>query len=174
MPQNLIRREHNTELARAFRTIVSSGWANLSDGNVEASTGHFALVRIEAAELAELVEAFEDYFTTTISPGNYLVVEDSDGNTELTEYYMLDGALEVYNHLSREFAIWDATCPKCDNEGPHVRLDGNLHQCVCGHTWDPTEGVEKRREDMPLDAKFQPQEPLDEQGNLLGNKYRRL
>lgn len=178
MAQNLVGRQINTPLARAFRQIVTAGWANLSDGNVEAPTGHFALVHIEPAEMRELMEAvFEDEpEPVTIYPGSYLVLEDSDGNTELLEYYVLDGALEAYNRNMREFALWGPQCPECDNDGPHGRSPvSNNRRCSCGHIWDPTEGVEVKREDMPFDSKFQrSEEPLDEQGNLLGNKYRRL
>lgn len=143
----------NTPLARAFREIVTAGWANLSDGNVEANTGHFALVHIEPSELEELKLVFEsrDDFVVPY-PGTYLIEEDSNGNTTVTDYPTLDGCLESYNRLAREFAIWDATCPKCENTGPHTRSSkDNAHTCVCGETWDPTEGAEVTMP-RPLDA----------------------
>src|SRR5689334_16906680 len=50
----------NTELTKAFRQIVTAGWANKSDGNVEANTGHFALITIEPNEMPELIDAVFD------------------------------------------------------------------------------------------------------------------
>lgn len=98
----------NTPLARAFRQIVTAGWANLSDGDVESPMGHFAVVHIEPAELRELVDAvFEDDAEFgTIYPGSYLVVEDSDGNTTLHEYVSLNATMSSYNALQAEFSKW--------------------------------------------------------------------
>ena len=137
--------QHNTELARSFRTITLGGWANLSDGDVEAPTGFFALVHIEPNELAELKAAFDDEYGFVLPmPGSYLYGQDSNGNSSVTEYLTLDRALEAYNQLSREFALWSPTCPECGNEGPHTRVqqpNDNTHVCVCGNRWDPTDGV---------------------------------
>lgn len=132
-------RQINSELARTFREIVTAGWANKSSGSVESPTGAFALVLIDPSELTELVEACE--IETPLYPGSYLVVEDSDGNTELIEYLNHQRAKEAYRHAEREYAIWSATCPKCGSEGPHDRLSQptpNSHQCACGEIWDPT------------------------------------
>lgn len=38
----------SSELEGLFREIVTAGWANQSDGNVEAPTGYFAKVTIAA------------------------------------------------------------------------------------------------------------------------------
>ena len=45
-----------------FKSIISAGWANKSDGNVEAPTGAFAVVEIPRplGELAEMKAAVED------------------------------------------------------------------------------------------------------------------
>jgi hypothetical protein len=133
----------NTPLARLFRTIVTAGWANLSDGNVEAPTGAFSLVHIEPTELDELMLAVFDGadLPVRLYPGSYFVHEDSDGNTTVTEYITLNRALEAYNSLVREFAWWDATCSECDMEGPHTNatLDGKpALKCDNGHIFDPT------------------------------------
>src|SRR6478609_4695909 len=136
----------NTDLARAFRTIVTAGWGNLSDGDVSSPVGHFAIVHIEPAEMAELVDAvFDGEQVVTIYPGSYLVREDSDGNTELIEYLTLNNAMEVYNVLQSEYSIWNATCPKCGDAGPHSRVqkpNDNTHGCACGQRWDPITGEE--------------------------------
>lgn len=131
-------RQINTPLARTFRAIVTAGWANESDGNVEAPTGHFAYVTIEENEVSDVLDAigFDEDFAP-IFPGAFIVMEDSDGNTELIEFS--SNALAAFRALQRDYAIWNASCPKCGNEGPHKRLAENLHRCVCGETWDPTE-----------------------------------
>lgn len=99
----------NTPLARAFQQIVTAGWGNLSDGNVEAPTGHFSVIIIEPAELKELIEAvFDDYEgEPVIYPGDYVLVEDSDGNAQLTEYLTGAAAIQAFTMLSAEFEKWE-------------------------------------------------------------------
>lgn len=139
MPQNLVGRHINNDLARTFRAIVDAGWANKSDGDVEAPTGHFAFVSIAPNELSELLDAIghHESFGPPM-PGVYLVIEDSDGNTTLLEYYVESGAKMAFNMMAREYAIWNANCPNCGDEGPYDRLHGNVHKCSCGWAWDPT------------------------------------
>lgn len=133
----------NNPLARAFQQIVTAGWANMSDGEVEAPTGHFAFINIEPAELAELTSAVfdDDASASIIYPGSYILIEDSHGNATLMEYRLKSKALEVLRHLMREYALWAPNCPRCGNEGPHGRMvppKGNTFVCCCGQTWDPT------------------------------------
>jgi len=149
----------NTPLARAFQQIVTSGWANLSEGDVEAPTGHFALIHIEPNELAELTDAVfsdGDYpGPITDYVGSFLLEEDSYGNATLIEFSDLDAALESYNRLAREFALWGPACPKCGSEGIHTATVDNTFLCACGMIWNPTLGVEVNREDLPFDVRFQ-------------------
>ncbi len=99
--------EHNTVKARAFREAVTAGWNNLSDGNVEAPTGHFAIISIEESELKEFNEVFEEQVGDyTFVTGFYLLTEDSDGNSRLREYQTLDDSLKVFNELQVEFSAW--------------------------------------------------------------------
>jgi hypothetical protein len=132
----------NTPLTRVFRTIVTAGWANLSDGNVEAPTGAFSLVHIETNEINDLVAAvFDGQVSPVPYPGDYLVLEDSDGNTTVTEYITLDRAMAAYNQLVIEFTIWDwDECPECGIGGPfqNIGVHENKLKCDNGHTWDPT------------------------------------
>jgi hypothetical protein len=143
----------NTPLARLFRQIVTAGWANQSDGNVEAPTGHFALVNIAPAEMGELKDAVfgdepdtDDY--KMLYPGNYLVEEDSDGNTTVTEYLSEARALAAFVQLQREFVLWDYECwcgvGGTQNIGPG-QIAGvhhsNIIKCSNGHLTDPTEGI---------------------------------
>lgn len=125
----------NTDLVRSFQYIVNGGWANLSDGSVEAPQGFFAIIRIEPNELAELTAAFAEEFglydLPAPMPGSYLYREDSDGNRSITEYLTLDRAMAEYNELQSEFVTWSAP--------PEVKhFDGTAtHQfstgpCSCG------------------------------------------
>lgn len=104
-PGDIVGQNVNDEKARAFQKIVTAGWGNLSDGNVnESPVGHVSLIHIEAAELEELALAvfdnvIEDTDRPTIYPGSYVLVEDSDGNATLTEHLTLNIALNYYNHL---------------------------------------------------------------------------
>ena len=140
----------NDEVARAFRQIVTAGWGNMSDGDVEAPCGHFAAVSIEPNEMRELMDAvFEDEANRpTIYPGDYLVCEDSDGNTEVYEYLSTAALMRVYKQLQTDFALWSPTCPSCGEEGTtherHQFPRDNRHKCAaCGHIWDPTGEYEK-------------------------------
>ena len=137
--------QHNTPLARTFRSIVTAGWANLTDGNVESPQGYFSLVHIEPNELSQFAE-----FGVPVYPGTYLVEEDSNGNTSLTEYLTLDRGLKVWNQLALEFAIWDADeCPECGMSGPfqNIGVKENILKCGNNHTWDPTPELRT----LPLD-----------------------
>lgn len=158
-------RQHNTDLAKAFDALVNAGWANLSDGDAEAPTGHFALVHIVPAELAEIKDVLEacEENDVTIYPGSYIVEVDSDGNKTLIEYLTLDNALVVYNNAQREFAIWNATCPveSCHMSGPMIQqvLSGKVTlKCDNGHLFDPFDGMMSLAElrNRPLDAGRKP------------------
>jgi hypothetical protein len=154
-----MERQINTPLARDFRQIVTAGWANKSDGNVEAPGGHFALVSISDDEYDELVDAVFDGQDMSGQPresylGHFIVEEDSDGNTELIECKNLHEAENVYHSALREYNIWASVCPKCGAEGPHEEINGIepplMHKCACGAKWDPT-GVTRHLHD-PLGA----------------------
>lgn len=141
---NIVQTQINTDLTRTFTRITVDGWANASDGNVEAPTGWFACVNIEPAELGELARACElpdlpDF--PMPYPGHYLYEVDSDGNRTITEFLSKHALLEAYNFKRREFARWDAEdceeCGKSDCLEP-VTMDGSEKKCVaCGHTFDP-------------------------------------
>lgn len=102
MPHEWKVQNVNDEKARAFQQIVTAGWGNLSDGDVnESPIGHVSLIHIEPSERSELVDAvFEgEPIPNGVYPGSYVLVEDSDGNATLTEHLTLDIALNYYNHL---------------------------------------------------------------------------
>lgn len=108
-----IDQQINTPLARAFRTIVTAGWANQSDGNVEAQGGHFALVTIMPSELQELTEAVFDQpgnelDGALIRPGAFILFEDSAGNSTLIEYASERSAQNQYDECEARYNDWMA------------------------------------------------------------------
>lgn len=140
---NIVQTQINSDLTRSIDYIAGAGWANTSDGNVEAPTGWFACVNIEPAELGELINAceLEKLYLVKPYPGHYLLEVDSDGNKTVVEFLSKHALLEAYNSKRREFARWDCdTCPECDTEGniEPITLDHSEKKCLaCGHTFDP-------------------------------------
>jgi hypothetical protein len=100
-----------------FRSIIAAGWSVASDGDVKASTGHFAIVRIpenenerfqmrEAVFLDELDEA---EFFDTIAAGWYFIVEDSQGRISYSNtknnaeaFRLFDKAADIYSQCAGE------------------------------------------------------------------------
>lgn len=101
-------------VAGVFRSIITAGWANDSDGSVEASTGHFAKVEIpsHAGERAEMRDAVfsedseEGAVFDTIEAGWYLVKEDSDGNVTYEKCKGYAEATVLFEGLEHDFAEW--------------------------------------------------------------------
>lgn len=97
-----------------FKTIVGSGWAVASDGNVESPTGYFARVEIpsregERDEMLEAVIQFDDKDLRKkfreLEPGWYLTTEDSYGLIWVywsNEVHVTD----AYGHLVEEYDDW--------------------------------------------------------------------
>ena len=97
----------------AFRAVVTAGWGVKSSGDVEAPTGHFAVVEIpeHAGERAEMraavfdgdAEAAEGF--DCLDAGWYLVTEDSNGNVS----YSRDSQVWVnrrFDELDAAYALW--------------------------------------------------------------------
>jgi hypothetical protein len=112
-------RELDSMFDRTFRQICESGWANESDGNVEAPCGYFFIVEIpeKGGELDELIDACEvgrEYDDGTFqyplpAPGWYIAVTDSNG---LWWVFGSDtGAESVarrdYNERVEAFSLWN-------------------------------------------------------------------
>lgn len=99
-----------------FKTLVTGGWANESDGNVEAPSGYFAKVIIRDNEHAEVVQAFgEEYesisgneddkrFATT---GFFGTLEDSNGFIWVTKFTDEADLDDWYAGLQEQFSTWD-------------------------------------------------------------------
>lgn len=102
-----ITQEVNTQLARDLQRVVTAGWANQSDGNVEAPTGHFAKIIIEPNELNELVNAVFDGEDCLLGAGYYLLTEDSDGNALVEQFAERTPLHAEYNRLVSDYAHWD-------------------------------------------------------------------
>ena len=102
-----------TALEAVLQAMVTGGWANESDGNVEAPTGHFARVSNSAAELAEVVAAFDDVITaygmddTSELVGHFLITEDSQGFVFITAYDNPIALTRDFQALQDAYALWD-------------------------------------------------------------------
>lgn len=108
-PGQLLWRSDDRLLSNSFKAIVTGGWANESDGNVEAPTGHFALVVINENDLPSFTDLFEQpEFDGLDVPvfGNYVFLEDSDGNGHLYKFLTAFWADKFFRDLEREFSQW--------------------------------------------------------------------
>jgi hypothetical protein len=102
-----------TPLEAVLQAMISEGWANESDGNVDSPTGHFARVSNSESELPEVVDAFEDVITTYGMDdtreliGHFLVVEDSQGFVHISAYDNPIDLTRDFQELQDAFAKWD-------------------------------------------------------------------
>ena len=93
-----------------FKAIVTGDWSIESDGDVESTTGAFALVEIphHAGELAEMQDAFNDPDTdyTWPDPGWFVTTEDSNGQIWVYEFASEREATVAYRKLIDEYTEW--------------------------------------------------------------------
>ena len=140
--QIMTQTQYNTELANFFDRVAINGWGNQSDGDVECLTGHFTLIIVTEAERAEFMDANADEDEMELPVvGNWILSRDSDGNRCLDTFDTEASASHTFKLLQKEFALWDACCPNCENEGPFQRAQYNNLVCSCGIKFDPTEGI---------------------------------
>lgn len=107
---------------RLFKSIVSSGWANESDGNVESVTGYFALIEIPSniGELQEMQHAvdesslIEDEWPES---GWYTCYENSDGLIFVFEWRNEAAARDWYSKQEELFGRWDLEENGSDGHG---------------------------------------------------------
>lgn len=98
----------------AFRSIVSAGWNVKSGGDVEANTGHFAIVEIpaHAGERAEMRDAVfaedevEAEIFDSIPAGWFMVFEDSQGNVGLANADNKADAEQMFQSAEADYAEW--------------------------------------------------------------------
>lgn len=101
----------------SFKQIISGGWAQQSDGNVEAPTGFFALIPISREDLkregGSLWDAIfnEDDYSRSLEvprPGYYVTTENEQGIIWVYRYSDLNSASAMYDKLEDEYLKWDA------------------------------------------------------------------
>jgi hypothetical protein len=102
-----------TALEAVLQAMVTGGWANESDGDVSAPTGHFARVSNTIDEMSEVWQAFNEEMSaygmddSSVLIGHYLVVEDSQGNVTVTAYDNPIALTRDFQALQDEFAEWN-------------------------------------------------------------------
>lgn len=97
-----------------FRSIVSAGWNVKSSGDVESSTGHFAIVEIpaHAGERAGMRDAVfsddpvEAEIFDSIPAGWFLVIEDFQGSIGLVKADDKDDADKLFQMFETDYVAW--------------------------------------------------------------------
>ena len=94
-----------TDDERNLRALVTAGWANESDGHVDSPMGHFAIIDLvnDRHEMADVLEIDEDELPAA---HYYLVVEDSNGNVDVSTYYMFSSAEDEFRDLQQHYVLW--------------------------------------------------------------------
>lgn len=103
-----------TALEAVLQAMVTGGWANESDGDVDSPQGAFARVTNEPAELGEVQGAFNDVMRmygwneddAKQLIGHFLVREDSQGFVDITSY---DNPIQLtrdYQQLQDAYSLW--------------------------------------------------------------------
>lgn len=150
----------NTPTARCFRQIVSAGWANKSDGHVESPVGHFSLVTISPTEMTELVAGvFADHpydpaqfcakcdgfcqgLESPLYPGAYIVMEDNDGNTHVTEFLSDAAAERDFDESAKAYGVWEQGWKEQAIQSDIAAIGRYMETSV----WDPKAVIENRPE----------------------------
>jgi hypothetical protein len=96
------------DIDNAFKAIIANGWANQTDGDVEAPTGFFTIIDMSTerdmiteilgeADLAEAMEHIESKW--------YATTEDSNG---ILSYWDTDeaGAKEYFKQMQKRYFKW--------------------------------------------------------------------
>lgn len=104
-------RHMKTGLEAVLQAMISGGWANESDGDVDSPVGHYARITNTPAEMHEVSLAFADVMSTyecesDALVGYWLVVEDSQGNVSVTSFdneYLLTAA---YMDIDDAYSMW--------------------------------------------------------------------
>jgi hypothetical protein len=102
-----------TPLEALLQAMVTGGWATQSGGSVESPTGAYASVSVLPSEVGECIDAFEDVVAMysldayTQLVGEWLVVEDEQGNVAITNYGLPSHLARAFNALDAQFTAWD-------------------------------------------------------------------
>lgn len=111
--------KYDTERDEALHRLCQEGWANESDGNVEAPTGYFWRITNTTQNVTELRDVlgeelplFDDYHLLV---GAFILREDTQGFIHVQEYPGQypdrtgdDRARVAFQALQRAFAPWEA------------------------------------------------------------------
>lgn len=111
-------------VTRVLHQMSLDGWANESDGDVEAPTGWFAYMINEPAERDSLVDAFGDVMadedvTVDQVMGAWLLMEDSFGFKYAVSAEEAGSIRAMFAQLSRGYLTW-ATA---DEDDPNYCAD---------------------------------------------------
>lgn len=100
----------NSTKETAFRTLVTAGWANVSDGDTKATTGFFAMIDMttERPMMTQvLVEAgIEPQVIDRIESGWYMVTENDDGLIFIAGPQQENRVSQWYEAKAAEYAAW--------------------------------------------------------------------
>lgn len=125
-------RSTTTESDTFFKSIEWD-WYESTDGEVEASTGWFGLLRIDDAfryHWAQVVVGGGTYpgrdpMPESIEDGLYLVTIDNNGLVWANQAPVEDATRANYQELIQQYADWltsdeddESNVPDCDNPGP--------------------------------------------------------
>lgn len=97
-----------------LRSIITAGWNVKSDGEVEATTGHFAIVEIPEHH-GERLQMRDAVFLDELDPaevfdkmpsGWYFVVEDSQGNVNFVQAESKADSYRLFHKAEAEYAQW--------------------------------------------------------------------
>ncbi len=98
-----------TPLENLASALVTEGWANQSDGEVDAPSGHFAIIdaTTEREIMADLTEYVGEDFSAV--PAAWLLVEhDDQGFVTVTECDSEADAQARYAALEAIYVAWDS------------------------------------------------------------------
>ena len=116
--------KYDTARDEMLHYLCTSGWANESDGDVQAPTGCFWRISVTERELDEVVGVFDrgivpDALDLSTLVGDFVVTEDTQGFVTVTRYPDQepdrtgeDRARVAFQAKQRAFSAWAST-PGC-------------------------------------------------------------
>lgn len=90
----------------------TGGWADRSTGDDQEWGANYWLVVNKPADIAEIVQAFEDEFTAigifdpSVLVGNFVVGEDSYGDVKVASFLTDYEAEREFERLDEEYKAW--------------------------------------------------------------------
>jgi hypothetical protein len=94
-------------IGNMFKALVTAGWANESDGDVESVTGHFAIIDMstERDMMRDVCEEMGVKWVDGIAYNWFTLREDSQGfmHYEATNER---GAHKWFNEMQERYSLW--------------------------------------------------------------------